>query len=91
MSSVDSVSTVPPFEPDTDAPVYLYEQVADHIAARIDAGEIGPRLPGERELMEEYGVAHGTIRKATELLRERGRVKTLPGKGTYVQKSPASE
>ncbi|GAA4664095.1 winged helix-turn-helix domain-containing protein [Amycolatopsis dongchuanensis] len=80
------MSTVPPFNPDPDAPVYLYEQVADHLQARIEAGEIGPRLPGERALMDEYGVAHGTIRKATDLLRERGRVVTLPGKGTFVRK-----
>lgn len=80
------VSTVPTFDPDADGPGYVYMRVADHILARIDAGELasGARLPGERELAEEYGIALGTARRAIQELRERHRVVTLPAKGTYV-------
>jgi GntR family transcriptional regulator len=76
---------VEPFDP--QAAAYMYRQVADHIAARIDAGELRPgaRLPGERALAEEYGVALGTVRRAVEELRERGLVETLPAKGTYIK------
>ncbi|WP_129307507.1 winged helix-turn-helix domain-containing protein [Streptomyces sp. L2] len=65
---------------------YVYMQVADHIAARIKAGELRPgaRLPGERDLADEYGVAHLTARRATRELRERGLVVTLPSKGSFV-------
>jgi GntR family transcriptional regulator len=75
---------VPPFKP---TPLRLmYEQVAEHIAARIEAGELGPdtRMPPERELAGEYGVAYNTVRKSMELLRERGLIVTIHGRGTYV-------
>ena len=65
---------------------YVYMQMADHIAGRIAKGELRPgaRLPGERDLAAEYGVAHLTARRATRELRERGLVVTLPAKGTFV-------
>lgn len=77
---------VPKFDPDAGQPGYVYMRVADHVAARVTAGELqqGARLPGERELAEEYGVALGTARRALVELRERGLVVTLPGKGTFI-------
>lgn len=70
---------------------YRYKAVADHLELRIRAGQFKPNmpLPGERALAEQYGVALGTIRNATDLLRERGLVATLPGRGTFVK--PAEE
>jgi DNA-binding GntR family transcriptional regulator len=64
----------------------MYELVADHIEARIRAGEIPPgaRLPGEQALRQEYGVALSTVRKAMGLLRDRGLVVTRRSKGTFV-------
>lgn len=78
---------VPQFDP--SGPEYVYAAMADHIAARIAVGELVPdaRLPGERELAEEYGVAIGTARRAVEELRRRGLVVTLPAKGTFVARS----
>jgi DNA-binding GntR family transcriptional regulator len=80
------VTDVPPFDPSSGEPAYLYAQVADHIAMRIRAGDLasGSRLPGERDLATEYGVALGTARRAITDLRERGLVVTLPAKGTFV-------
>ncbi|MGH3068169.1 MAG: winged helix-turn-helix domain-containing protein [Streptosporangiaceae bacterium] len=65
--------------------VNAYE-LADHLAARIDAGELarGARLPAERDLAQEYGVAVGTARRAVEELREKGLVVTPPAKGMFV-------
>lgn len=82
----DLVSDVPKFDPDAGQPGYVYMRVVEHVVARIDAGELrsGVRLPGERELAEEYGVALGTARRALVELRERGLVVTLPGKGTFI-------
>lgn len=84
---------IPAFEPRDDA--YLYAQVADHVALRIAAGRrddrppgslpAGARLPGERDLAKEYGVALGTARRAIQELRDRGLVVTLPAKGTFVR------
>ena len=71
---------------DPAAPKLVYVQVADHITARIQAGELAPgaRLPAERDLATEYGVAYDTIRRATALLRDRGLIITIIGRGTYV-------
>jgi DNA-binding GntR family transcriptional regulator len=80
------MSDVPPFDPDAGEPGYLWEAVATHITARIAAGDLPPggRLPGERDLAAEYGVALMTARRAIKDLRERGLVRTLPSKGTFV-------
>jgi DNA-binding GntR family transcriptional regulator len=81
----------PPIDPTKIA--YVYMQMADHIAARITSGDLRPgaRLPGERDLAAEYGVAHLTARRATRELRERGLVVTLPAKGTFVAYPQADE
>ncbi|MFC5911794.1 winged helix-turn-helix domain-containing protein [Streptacidiphilus monticola] len=77
---------------DPTAPEYVYRQVADHIAAQIASGKLQPgaRMPGERDLAEQYGVAVGTARRAIQELRERHLVVTLPAKGTFVTNPPAS-
>ena len=75
---------MPPIRP--DGPELVYVQVADHITARIESGELQPgtRLPPERELAKAYGVAYDTVRRAAELLRERGLIVTVHGRGTFV-------
>lgn len=79
---------VPAFEPNPASPVYLYLQVADHIAARIEAGDlpVGGRLPGERDLADEYRVSLQTARRAVAELRDRGLAITVPVKGTFVRR-----
>ena len=81
----DHVSDHPAIDP--TAPKLVYVQVADHITARIEAGELAPgaRLPAERDLASEYGVAYDTIRRATALLRERELIITIVGRGTFVK------
>jgi len=69
---------------DPDSPELAYIQVANLLAARIQAGEIKGRLPSERDLAEDYGVAYGTVRRAMEVLRERGLVVSVHGRGTFV-------
>jgi GntR family transcriptional regulator len=66
--------------------VLEYARVADSLTARIGKGEFAPgaRLPGELALAGEYGVAYGTVRRALQVLRGRGAVVTLWGKGTFV-------
>ena len=61
-------------------------RVADHIAARSASGDLAPgaRLPAERDLAAEYGVSYDTIRRAAALLRDRGLIITIVGRGTYV-------
>ncbi len=52
---------------------------------------MGARLPAERDLAAEYGVAYDTIRRATALLRERGLIQTVHGRGTFVAAVPGDE
>jgi GntR family transcriptional regulator len=74
------------FKIKTDTPAYVYETMADHLAARIKSGELKPNdpLPAERKLAGEYGVSLGTARRATEALRGRGLVVTFRSKGTFI-------
>jgi GntR family transcriptional regulator len=67
-------------------PDYLWARVADHLAARIEAGELvpGARLPRELDLADQYEVSHGTMRRAIAELRRRGLVRTLPNLGTFI-------
>lgn len=67
-----------------DVPVYV--QLADILRARIKSGELAPRrpVPSKRTLMQDYGVAGGTIDKAIGVLRDEGLVRTVTGRGIYV-------
>jgi GntR family transcriptional regulator len=65
-----------------DEPTYI--QVADVIAARIEVGEFTHKLPAERALAEEYGVAYQTVRHSMKVLRDRGLIITRQGRGTFV-------
>lgn len=81
---------VPKFQPDHIG--YLFQQVADHLTARIQAGDLvsGKPLPAERQLADEYEVSLGTLRHAARLLRDSGVVVTVPSKGTYVADARAA-
>ncbi|WP_084022546.1 winged helix-turn-helix domain-containing protein [Amycolatopsis thermoflava] len=72
-------------------PHYLYRVVFEQFKARIESGELAPNtpLPAERRLAAELGVALGTLRHATQLLREEGLVVTIPSKGTFVREASA--
>lgn len=63
-----------------------YMRVADDIAARITSGELaaGARLRSERDLATYYGVSYGTVRRAMQVLRDRGLITTIHGRGTFV-------
>lgn len=64
----------------------LYHSVAGKITKMIDDGvfPMGTRLPGERELAEQFGVSRVTIREAEIALQALGRLKIKTGSGVYV-------
>src|SRR5690349_4490806 len=70
-----------------------YQQVADDLRARIGSGRyaVGTRLPTKPVLLEEYGVALGTLDKAIEELRKAGLVETRQGSGMYVREPPPEQ
>jgi DNA-binding GntR family transcriptional regulator len=59
-------------------------QVARLLTARIESGDLTGRMPAERALAEEYEVSYGTVRRAIAILRERGLVRSVHGRGTFV-------
>jgi GntR family transcriptional regulator len=71
-------------EVDPLGPDFAYIQVANDIATRIEVGEITHKLPAERDLAQEYGVAYQTVRRSMEVLRDRGLIITRQGRGTFV-------
>lgn len=64
-----------------------YQEIADEYRAKIQSGSLaaGARLPGERLLSEERGVAIETVRRAYRLLIQEGLIEQLHGKGTFVR------
>ncbi|WP_327655997.1 GntR family transcriptional regulator [Streptomyces sp. NBC_00483] len=73
---------------DSGKPRYL--QIADDLVQQIEAGIIAPgqKVPSESDLMEKYGAAQGTARRAAAELRASGLVETFHGKGSYVKRRP---
>ncbi|MBS0480322.1 MAG: FadR family transcriptional regulator [Proteobacteria bacterium] len=66
----------------------LYQGIAQAIIDRIASGEYpaGTRLPGERELAEEFDVSRVTIREAEIALEAQGYIVVKTGSGVYVRK-----
>jgi DNA-binding GntR family transcriptional regulator len=65
-------------------PAPIWEQVAAVLRQRIADGTITGRLPSERDLQQEFGVAPMTTRKAVRQLVEEGIVTTVAGRGSFV-------
>jgi GntR family transcriptional regulator, transcriptional repressor for pyruvate dehydrogenase complex len=66
----------------------LPQAVADHLRGMIHRGEVGPgdRLPAERELAVQLGVARISLREALKILQDDGYVQVRRGAtgGTFV-------
>jgi DNA-binding GntR family transcriptional regulator len=76
MTDVDHESSIP-----------VYRQVAAILRERIEAGTYQPgrRLPSVRDLVQEFGIAQLTARKALRVLVDDGVAEMSPGMGTFVK------
>jgi DNA-binding FadR family transcriptional regulator len=67
------------------------QTAADRLIAELEtaihSGEFQPgtRLPSERDIHKQYGMARGTVRVALRSLKEKGLIQIRPGGGAYVQ------
>jgi GntR family transcriptional regulator/MocR family aminotransferase len=75
---------LPPRDPGAPAHRWLYAA----LRAEILEGRLRPgaRLPGTRDLANQYGLSRGTIVNAFEQLRSEGYLEGSVGSGTYVSK-----
>jgi len=73
--SIDSTSSVPPFE-----------QLRVQFLARIDDGELaaGARLPTVRQLAQELGIAANTVARSYRELEADGVIETRGRNGSFV-------
>lgn len=64
-----------------------YRQIAAALEQRIESKAYPPgsQMPTEALLVEEFGAARDTVRRAVALLAEGGLVVTVHGRGTYVR------
>ena len=66
-------------------PVYL--QIAETLVRDIAAGRLidGEKLPPERDMAKELGIAVGTLRKTLAELESRGLLERIQGSGNYIR------
>ncbi|MET8541343.1 GntR family transcriptional regulator [Kitasatospora sp. NPDC004799] len=64
-----------------------YQRIAEALKTAIDTGRYraGDRLPGENDLMDEYGVARMTARQALGVLQSEGIAEARRGAGVFVR------
>ena len=64
----------------------IYLRIAGELRRRIESGEFASdgKIPSVRTLMQEYGVARETARKAVRVLVAEGLVYVVQGRGAYV-------
>lgn len=76
-------------DPNPSAPgsLPIYLQVTELLVRDIAAGRLidGEKLPPERDMAAELGIAVGTLRKALAELHNRGLLDRIQGSGNYVR------
>jgi DNA-binding GntR family transcriptional regulator len=73
---------------DHDSETPLWQQLASILRAQIQSGELPPGriMASEATLMQEHGLARGTVRKAIDALVQEGLVNRVQGRGTFVRR-----
>jgi len=68
-------------------PTYL--QISEAVARDIQSGRLldGEKLPPERVMAAQFGVAVGTLRKALTRLERHGQLRRVQGSGNYVRQA----
>lgn len=66
----------------------VYQQLAAILRGQIESGELEPDrpLPSLVTLVQTYGVARETARKAVKVIVAEGLARVVPGRGVFVVK-----
>jgi len=77
---------------DRDLAVPLHMQLFDQLSHLILSGAWPPgrRLPSESELQRKLKISRSTVRQALSNAEAQGLIERVPGRGTFVTRSPAS-
>ncbi|MDN5916094.1 MAG: GntR family transcriptional regulator [Pseudonocardia sp.] len=72
------------------APRGTFRQIADQLRDLIREGVLKPgaMVPSELALVEQHGVARGTVRSALALLVDEGLIEVVPGQGRRIVGEP---
>lgn len=64
----------------------MYAQLAAILREGIESGRYpaGRMLPSARSLSQEHGVSVNSVKRAVELLKDEGLVRTVIGRGIFV-------
>ena len=75
----------------TEIDVPIYRQLVDTIESAIKKGELayGERLPTVQDLIDELGIARGTVKRAYDELERSGFIEKSQGRGTFVSYQPS--
>jgi DNA-binding transcriptional regulator YhcF (GntR family) len=78
---------------DQNSKIPKYQQVVDTIVSDIEIGivKVGDKIPSINETSEEYYLSRDTVEKAYKILRHRGVITAVRGKGYYVSSTTRSE
>lgn len=68
----------------------LYQQISELLIRDIASGRLidGERLPPERDMAAELGIAVGTLRQALKDLTAKGLLDRVQGSGNYIRAKP---
>jgi GntR family transcriptional regulator len=71
-----------------DLPIFM--QTAEMLIREISSGRLldGEKLPPERDMASDLGIAVGTLRKALDELVAKGLLERVQGSGNYVRHNP---
>jgi DNA-binding transcriptional regulator YhcF (GntR family) len=78
---------------DEGSKIPKYQQVVDTIVSDIELGivNVGDKIPSINETSEEYYLSRDTVEKAYKILRKRGIITAVRGKGFYVSSTGKNE
>jgi DNA-binding LacI/PurR family transcriptional regulator/DNA-binding transcriptional regulator YhcF (GntR family) len=64
------------------------EQIFRRFVENINSGNLkaGERLPGDRQLAEQYGTGRSSMIAALRMLQDKGYIERLPMRGTFIRK-----
>jgi DNA-binding transcriptional regulator YhcF (GntR family) len=74
------------FDIDVNGHTPIYKQLISAIESKIDNGELceGDCLPSMNELSAQLNISKETVKKVYSILRERGMIESMHGKGFFV-------